>query len=397
MTAPPGPEPKNIFSRLALVPGKIRRRGVGWAFRRIDASLVYRLRALRRRMVGRIIRLEASLVQPSEETFFAFYDLSVYPISFDICWFLVWADLERQRRGLQKLQCVVISIVDHDKRNFPDGYDTVVDRQSRDWRVNNIIVPMIDLVPTSGGTTLCDDRSQADWVSLFAEHEFPSAGSIPPTLAMIYRETTAGLVASGSSWGLRAHVQGLRYIRGWLEQNAHGRKPIVLTLRQYEVDPERNTCLEDWAQFAHELEADGYFPVIVPDTDKALEPLPLFDKLTVFQAASWNIGLRMALYQEAYLNMFVNTGPGSLCILNSECRYLFFKVRVGEVPLASEQTLREMGFEVGKTPPFAMPAQKWIWEDDTIDVLRREFTAMVERIERIERRAGAMSRAAGVA
>ncbi|MCH8807515.1 MAG: hypothetical protein IH986_15720 [Planctomycetes bacterium] len=103
MTAPPGPEPNNLISRLARVPGKIRRRGVGWAFRRIGSTLVHWLRALRRGFVGRVIRLEASLVQPSEGTLFAFYDLNAYPISFDICWFLVWADLERQRRGLRKL------------------------------------------------------------------------------------------------------------------------------------------------------------------------------------------------------------------------------------------------------------------------------------------------------
>ena len=35
----------------------------------------------------------------------------------------------------------------------------------------------------------------------------------------------------------------------------------------------------------------------------------------------------MAINELAYLNMFVNSGPGSLCFLNRKCcRYLFFKV-----------------------------------------------------------------------
>ncbi len=394
----PDREPFTLLERLALVPAKARERGFRWLFRRIAETLERQgetvprlLRLARRVLVVRVIKLESSLVQPTDTSLFAFYDLNVYPISFDICWFMVWADLERQRRRLRKLQCVVVPIADHDKRGFPDGYDSIIDQESRDWRVSNIIVPMPDLLPASGGTILCEDRSQAEWVSLFAVHRYPTDGAGPPTLAMIYRETTAGLVAAGPRWGLRAHIQGLRYVSGWLAQRARGRKPIVMTLRQYDVDPERNTRLDDWAAFARELKVKGYFPIIVPDTDKALDRLPQFDGLTVFQAASWSIGLRMALYQEAYLNMFVNTGPGSLCILNSECRYLFFKVMVPQVKLASEQTLREMGFDAGKTPPFATPMQKWVWQDDTLDVLRCEFDTMVDRIETVERRAAAMA------
>ena len=88
----------------------------------------------------------------------------------------------------------------------------------------------------------------------------------------------------------------------------------------------------------------------------------------------------MAIYELAYVNMFVNTGPGSLCILNRRCRYLFFKV-MAQSRLATEEALQRLGFAINTSPPFATPFQKWVWETDDCNILRREFDAMVSRIE----------------
>jgi hypothetical protein len=119
----------------------------------------------------------------------------------------------------------------------------------------------------------------------------------------------------------------------------------------------------------------------VPDTDAALESNQEFEGLTLCNEAAWNLGLRMALYQSSYINLFVNSGPASLCILSSRCRYLLFKITAPDTHLASEQTLRQMGFEPGTTPGFATPHQKWIWDEDRLDLINREFEAMVEKIE----------------
>ena len=155
-----------------------------------------------------------------------------------------------------------------------------------------------------------------------------------------------------------------------------------MTLRQYAVDPQRNSRIAEWVQFSREIDNERYCPIIVPDTDRALESYSEFASLPVFREAAFNLGLRMALYESAYLNMFVNCGPGSLCILNDKCRYLFFKVSLDDVVLTSGKTLKAMGFQSGETPSFATEHQRWIWEDDTFDVLSREFGAMVDIIER---------------
>ena len=42
------------------------------------------------------------------DTLYAFYDLGVAPITFDFLWFLVGAELERERRGLSAVHAVIV-------------------------------------------------------------------------------------------------------------------------------------------------------------------------------------------------------------------------------------------------------------------------------------------------
>jgi len=302
-------------------------------------------------------------------------------------WFLLWAELKRQKQGLEKLQCVFVPISDHAKRKFPPGYDAVVDHTSREWRFRNICLPAVELIAASGGPLVCGSRGQLEAMQLFVRHRLPRTRDLEPapSLATIYRETSSGLAEISGRWGLTAPSQGMRYVRSWLDRIARGRRPVVITLRQYEVDPQRNSSIDDWARFARELDPTLYCAIIVPDTDRSLEPQGLLEGLPIFREASWNLGLRMALYELAFINMFVNCGPGSLCILNSVCPYLFFKISVEGVELASTNTLRLMGFVAGETPRFATRFQRWVWEDDRLDVLRREFAAMASTIEESKR------------
>ena len=93
------------------------------------------------------------------------------------------------------------------------------------------------------------------------------------------------------------------------------------------------------------------------------------------------LGLRMALYECAFVNMLVNSGPASLCILSTACRYLLFKITSSGTLPASEPSFKDIGFPPGSSPPFARPFQKWVWENDGREVLAREFEAMVRIIE----------------
>lgn len=376
----------SFIARITALPRKLSERGMGWAWLRTTEIV----RGAARRgvhTVAQVIIWTLARIVPYVRAFaenkrVVSYDLEVYPISYDICWFLVWADLNRRDRELSALHCIFLPIEDYDRRKFPPGYDALVDRTSRAWRFQNICMAMIPLVPACTGVTVCSTRRQFNALNLLTKRSLlDGALDHNPPLSVIYRDLIARVSTTAGDWGLKAQEQGLRYVDQWIGRHARGRKLVVVTLRQYAVDIERNSRTDDWVAFLKGLDQSRYFPVIVPDTDHALEEQGGFGDIAVFNEAAWNLGLRAALYERAYVNMFVNSGPASLCILNPRTCYLLFKITVSGIHLASEETLREMGFEPNTQPPIATSRQRWIWEDDRRDVIEREFASMVEHLE----------------
>jgi len=398
--APNAPPPSPVlvdpspWQRLSLLPQKIRENGYPWFAERLRDSC---RRALNRRTLGLLYRRVRGVVlrpltlylgefrRNNPDSLHVYYDLDLYPISFDVGYFLIWADLQRRRLKLSSLHVVFVPVENEALRKFPSGYAEVVDGISRQWRFRNIAIPLTTLLDSSVGVTVCASRSQADAIKLTARHNFPAPRGLlsrPVGLASMYRDIIAGFRPGEESDGLRASPQGIRYVRQWVAANCQGKRLIVVTLRQYGVDMRRNNDMKAWLAFARSLPASQYAVVFVPDTDHALDQSRhSLDGFHVFDAAAWNVEIRMALYQEAYLNMTVNTGPATLCVLGRQCRYLMFKVVVPDVYLASEQVLLEYGFKKNENPPFAGPFQKWVWDVDSYDVLKREFEAMVALIE----------------
>jgi hypothetical protein len=160
------------------------------------------------------------------------------------------------------------------------------------------------------------------------------------------------------------------------------RRVVTITLRAYRYMPARNSNLAAWAGFARGLDPERYFPVIVPDTEQAIEGLPAeLEGLTTMPEAAWNLPIRMALYQRAWLNMGVNNGPMGLCWLNDRTRYVTVKMATPGVPQTALDYMRSLGFEAGQSMPFATPYQEMVWQDDTPDVIAAAFARMVQRIE----------------
>ena len=101
----------------------------------------------------------------------------------------------------------------------------------------------------------------------------------------------------------------------------------------------------------------------------------------VFPEAAWNVPLRMALYERAFVNLGVNNGPMGLAWLNARVCYATLKIETADVPQSSLGFIRSFGFELGKSLPFATPVQEWVWEDDTEEVITKTFERLRQRIE----------------
>ena len=99
----------------------------------------------------------------------------------------------------------------------------------------------------------------------------------------------------------------------------------------------------------------------------------------IFYEASWNLELRMAIYELSYVNLFVSNGPAALCINNKNASYIVFKMLNEEYNVTSPISYERIGFPVGSQYIQATPFQKIVWSsDDNYETILDEFNKFCE-------------------
>lgn len=314
------------------------------------------------------------------KTLLAVYDLSVCPVNFDFFNFLVLAEIERLRLGLDGINFLVV--LGGNENPFFDGMSYGED--DKHWRLANIIMPGVTLLPSRAGISLCANRDDAQNFLDQAANIFPGRYSLEnPTGYYSQAEITAKAALGGDIPFLSAPGQARGFAASWLQSRAAGRKAVVITLRQSSTDPEKNSNVSAWAEFARALDQDQYFPVIVPDTEAVFRaPDPELDGLALLPEAAVNVVLRAALYEQAYLNMFSVGGGGMLCQLIDATRYQFIRVAVPGSPDCSSEIMQAtQGMAEGGRIRYAKGLQNYVWRPETTNVFAEEFAKMTEVIE----------------
>lgn len=329
-------------------------------------------------------RQAAAAANPwSDDTLQFFFDLAVSPVTFDMADYLAAAEVERRRRGLGGIVVIIVPGLAEGLRVEEPAYEAVMDRAARQWRLRHIVIPMLALLPSVRGYVVCGSREEANALMAADEtHVYPEGYRV-----FLPRQPASNLIQDQARSGhriwplMRATERARRFIAEFLEREARGRKPVVITLRGYRFLPERNSRASDWLAFADDLDASIYVPVFVPDTESAMRP-PAVDlsRHVVCEAAIWDLEIRMALYEAAHLNLALMHGPLALCWYNADCRYVIF-INMGVAAHNSEAALREHGHEIDASLPFATPFQRLVWAADELAIIRREFAAMVAAIE----------------
>src|SRR5262245_1022964 len=155
-------------------------------------------------------------------------------------------------------------------------------------------------------------------------------------------------------------------VKAWFPDGA--RRPIVITLREADHWPHRNSNIEAWVRFARDLQMQGERVVFVRDTAKTMEALYGF---TLCPAASVNVDVRMALYERARCNLLVSNGPCGLCFF-SDVPYLYFLEISEDDPHPPNRPgfwPKRNGIPEGGQLPWSKPWQRFIWQSDTYENL----------------------------
>jgi hypothetical protein len=311
-----------------------------------------------------------------------FYDLSASPVTFDFASYLAAAEVERRLRKLKEINVIfVLGPKDGVRKELPD-YEAAIDVTARQARLRNILVPMLAFLPSVKSYAVCSSREQAEAIIAADRSKiYPSDYRVylprQPAKKVIFEHARTGL----SIWPmLRATDAGKRFVGEFLAREAKGRRPVVITLRNYDFSPERNSRNADWIAFADSLDPTRYVPIFVHDTETSMrEPPADFGRHVICHAASWSLEIRMALYEAAWLNMALMHGPMELCWYNEAARYVLF-MAVGTAAINTEASLTTNGHRLGVDLEFAKPYQRIVWGNDDLPALMDAFGVMEDML-----------------
>lgn len=293
------------------------------------------------------------------KTLNAFYDLDVGPVSYDFVVFLIKAELQRQRVGADKLHVIIVPGIGpggmRDKSRFYDEHEAK-------WRLWNICIPACALIGAT--VTLATGWDQAErMASMLHEFNWPSGWS---NQTLRDRPHLIGGVIDAAKAGvripvLRASEHALRVVKKLFA----GRQVVTMTRRNTYLNA-RNTEPNHWRNAQQCITEKGFAVLDVRDVSTALANGGGFAELS--------IDLRMAVYQEATLNLIANCGPSSLCWFSNK-PYRMFDAGVGDTEQEWRGLFCEQGLPWGATWPWATPQQRIVYERSTSEVIIREFEA----------------------
>ena len=321
----------------------------------------------------------------SDDTLYAFYDLQVAPITFDVLWFMAAAELRRRELGLRRIAVTIVPGRERGLRAEDPAYEAIVEPDQRRMRIDKILLQTLSLSPDIESAVLAKDRAEAADLRRAAQHVYPALYDVRLPSAHEPREVMDAARRGRLAQRLRAPAEARDWVAQWLAANAGGRRLVTVTLRQYGYRESRNSDIAAWGQFARGLDPARYAVAVIPDTAEIGKPLPAeFRGRLYLPEAALDVRLRMALYEAAFVNLGVNCGPLLMPLFAEQrLRCLMFKLLPEDPAYAAEAGpyMRALGFVAGETPPNSRPGQKWVWQPDTYPVIAGEFQALVAEIE----------------
>lgn len=270
----------------------------------------------------------------SQKRLLAVYDLIGHGYSFDVCIFLVAAELERRKCGYDAID---VAFVAHASDPSSPAAPHVKENNYRHL-IYNIMLESSRLLNTVGSVFLFDNRSRFEsFLTVASQYDriFPKnyrkfiedlQGDTMAALVSYWtREIEAGVAEKPDLFCLYPPDEQVASVRKWLKTKVYPKLPITITLREVEWRPVVNNRIEQWQRFIDSYDAEKYIFIILRDYYKMYES-PILRGASVLEYSEplVSVSLRAALYQECTLNLFVPNGCAVLAMFNNRCKYIYF-------------------------------------------------------------------------
>jgi hypothetical protein len=363
------------FRKIVGIFQKLLKRGPLWILLEIKNQYKHPTYRFAISLIPKVIRLERWFLglfrknEKSDEGYvIAVYDLNINPVTFDFAHFLVLAEIFSNKIGRKGVFVIIVPGKGCLEKN--QAYSSIVDEDSIQWRIENIILPLINLFPACTGYTLLPDGTNvSDAVKGKLTYPENYDGKYIPS-----PDWSELFLVKSDFVGFRASPQGIKYIKLWKKNNKITGHIVTITLRSYGHDPRRNTNVDEWVKFAELIASEGFVPVFVLDTEVSFNHDPRLAPFIVFREPSWNLGLRMALIEEAYLNFFVSAGPVCLAVFSKKARCVVIVPLAEDSECATREFYENRGVRIGQRKyDFGEDFQVLSWKEDTFENIREEF------------------------
>lgn len=264
----------------------------------------------------------------------AFYDLSTSPYSYDFLTFLCAA------RGQGCNHTVFVP--------GERAYQKCTPAEQA-FRMDNLLLPLAEL---SGEVTVCRTRDEARQF----EPVYPFGYSVDKP---VHGHLLKQLVHQKKAKWLQPSERARRIVKEDI-----GGSPVVITIRETHIKPERNSNIAEWVKVADWLRSNGERVVFVPDTEATERNF----WHTSYPLAAFDVDVRLALYESASMNLGVNNGPMAL-LMYSRLPYRYFRPITDGYAESSASYWKASGVPVGGQLPWARENQRIVWQQDTFEAI----------------------------
>lgn len=317
----------------------------------------------------------------TSKTLYAFYDLSVSTPKFDFLNFAQIADLHRKRHSFDFIHFV---FVPGPKNGFRDSPSPPTDPDVLSGMMRNIVLPGCWLLPACSGVSYLSARDEADaYLARCNGNQFPRGyRSDAPISDNLWGGMNTAVIRGEKLTPFRAPKEYRDQAAEYCRMIAGDRKLLIITMRECDYYPKRNSDMPEWKKFIDYLDASKYAVLVVRDTAKAHHP-PLFDGVPECPLASINILFRAAISEQAYMNLHVANGAGCPALFSLVPAVSFGGLEGTDHYASTAEFLeRFMGIGSGDQLLGFPEWTRYIWEKDTFDVIKAEFELTSEIIDR---------------
>ncbi len=333
----------------------------------------------------------------------AVYDLRCSPCTYDFAYFLYEAECHFRNKGHEKFHVIIVPQLgtwedkiitsdpeDHLVSNIPlflssllsfssswkqsSGYNKVITPKHEESRIFNLLLPLASLYGSCASVNLIHDPKIVTYTCRSHSQVYPENYDGVFLRGMSYNKVFDYERKQCQFSGLKALALDLDKVKSWLTSHGVNQQFVTFTIRHYDFQPERNSNIPVYLEFASYLSNMGIGAVFIPDTED-LSYINQISEYPVFFAGAFNLYQRQAIYELALTNIFNSNGCAALCSLNISCSYIMSGI-VNKYWKAEDHEAQ--GLKYG-SQPFCDNRGVWVWEGETFASLKESLNLLLEK------------------